>query len=421
MADDDKPEDDGQPDLGAQRRRQAQGAAADLSRMGIDPRSLGLTDGPPLQSQPEPSADPGLDTTPSAPVVPLRPEFAERQAPPEPPAPPSVPAQNVTANPSAQNPTAQNVAGAPSWSAPGSAPPPPPADRPLSTVEQLLARTATSTPAPRPASLLARTWARGVVTVEAAEAVQGDRELVDAVRHRQSDRRVVAVVSAKGGVGSTTVALGIGTCFVALRDDRSAVVDVGQGTLALSTLVGASAAVDVTAVGGADPDQPLPAAPSGLSVVDAVEWDLSLARRDLAAALDRIGADHTFALLDVGSAAGEGAHAALARADQVVVVTTPGAVGAAALSVALDRARDVNPVAARRALHVVVCPNDELYRSAHREVVQQLGLQPSAVVVVPPDPFLAAGSAYDASRVSSATREAFVRAAAGVSLGTQAR
>ncbi|MEH3032850.1 MAG: hypothetical protein PGN07_02130 [Aeromicrobium erythreum] len=172
-------------------------------------------------------------------------------------------------------------------------------------------------------------------------------------------------------------------------------------------------------VAGLDPEAVLPRSPAGLTLVDGVEWDLPLTRRDLAVTLDRVGSDHAFALLDVGHAAGEGAHAAIARADQLVVVTGPGAVGLAALSEALDRGREVNPAAARRAVHVVVCPSDDAYRAVHREVVQRLPQQPVAVVVVPPDPHLALGGVLDPARIASGTREAYVRVAAAVARGVR--
>ncbi|MCW2838529.1 MAG: hypothetical protein JWR55_12, partial [Aeromicrobium sp.] len=64
-------------------RRQAQGAAGDLARMGIDPRSLGLTEPtapappPPGRTSPPAAED---DLEPRAPVVYLRPQDGARQA-----------------------------------------------------------------------------------------------------------------------------------------------------------------------------------------------------------------------------------------------------------------------------------------------------------------------------------------------------
>ncbi|MGJ9414323.1 MinD/ParA family protein [Aeromicrobium sp. CF4.19] len=396
MSDDEqRPGDESEPapDLAAVRRRQAQGSASDLARMGIDPRSLGLAedqDPETIESRPtEPQDDAG-----SASVVPLRPGLGgSSDQPLLSPAGPSGPSPEQTTAEPAQT------------------------SRPSTTVEQLLSRTAASTRPPRQAGRLLRAVTRGLVTADAAESVLGDREVVEAVRHRQSDRRVVAFMAGKGGVGCTTTAVGAGTCFAAMREDRSAVVDVQQGSVPLSAVLGASTGLDLTGVAGLDTDTPIPTAVSGLGLVDAVEWDLSTTRRDVGGALERLGADHTFALLDAGDSPGEAAHAAVARADQVVIVTSAGGLGLSALEVALDRARSINPAAAERAVHVVVCPHEEAYRTVHREVVSRLGQQPAAIVVVPPDPHLAQGQPYDPARVSATTREAFVRVAAAIALG----
>lgn len=359
-------------------RRQAQGAAGDLARMGIDPRSLGLGEPePPRRSDPAPA--PADDDESHAPVVYLRPQDdVARPAQQTAPAPPVEP-ESVRA--------------------------PSPLERQLSDAH---------TPAaPRQTSRLLKTVARGLVTPDAAVAVQTERQIVDAVRQRQTDRRIVAFVSGKGGVGCTTVAVGVGTAFMAMREDRSVVVDVQQGTASLGESFGAadprSVASLVTEAEAVTP----PAAPSGLSLVDGSGWDQALSRSDVVGVLDRLRADHTFNLLDVGDDAGEAGHAALARADQAVIVTGPGELGVAALRTALDRVRLVNPEAASVAVHVVVCPHDQ----SHREAVRLTGSGGStSVVVVPPDPYLQDGQAYDPARVASTTREAFLRIAGAVAM-----
>lgn len=428
MSDDDRPQgpsgesdDEGKPDLSALRRRQAQGTASDLARMGIDPRSLGLSDHdePPTTPAADDGAAEGRRSSPStslgsspeepedsgasASVVQLRPGVGATTVgqPYLEPVAPRAPSTTPEERP------ADRAAGQPE------------STRPVTSAEQLLARTAGRARPPRQTRRLLRAVTRGLVTADAAEAVLSDREVVEAVRHRQSDRRVVAFVSGKGGVGCTTVAVGVGTCFAAMREDRSVVVDVQQGSAPLSALFGPGQGLDLTAAAGLDVDSPVPAAASGLGLVDAVEWDLAATRRDVAGAVERLGADHTFTLLDAGDSAGEAAHSALARADQVVVVTGPGDLGLAALEAALDRVRGVNPSALTGAVHVIVCPGEESYRTAHREIVSRLGTHPTAVVVVPPDGHLSQGHAYEPSHVDTSTREAFVRVAAAVALGVR--
>lgn len=365
--DDTQPDREG-PDKSLRDRRQAQGAAGDLSRMGIDPRSLGLGE----PERPAPRVEPEDDShEPRATVHALRPEFSTR-----PPAPVEPAAVDSVRTPSA--------------------------------AEQMLTRTNDPQPAPRQTGRLLRTVARGLVTPDAAVTVQSEREAVDAIRQRQTDRRIVAFIAGKGGVGCTTVAVGVGTAFMALRDDHSVVVDVQQGTASLGHAFGASGPRSVASLLSESEATTPPVADSGLGLVDGSGWDQGLSRNDVAGVLDRLRADHTFNLLDVGDDAGEAGHAALARADQAVVVTGPGELGLGALGIALDRAKGVNPLAAASAVHVVVCQHDQAFRDAQRQAAEMLGL---TVIVVPPDPHLQAGHAYDPARVSAGTREALLRVA----------
>lgn len=372
MADD--TDDQDQPDQSLRDRRQAQSAAGDLSRMGIDPRSLGLGDPQPRTPAPPPSAEPEELDESHARVVPIRPEF---NAPAVAPAAPVASAQDDSA-------------------------------RPSSAAEQLLSRASNPEPAPRQTGRLLRTVARGLTTPDAALAVQGERRAVDAIRQRQTDRRIVAFVAGKGGVGCTTIAVGVGTAFMAMREDHSVVVDVQQGSPSLGRTFGASQPRTVASLLSEVEATTPPAAPTGLGLVDGSGWDQGMSRGDVAGVLDRLRADHTFNLLDVGDDAGEAGHAALARADQAVVVTSPGELGIGALGAALDRIKVVNPQAASSTVHVVVCAHEQSYREAQREFA---GAPGAAIVVVPPDPYLQAGHAYDPAQVAPATREALLKVA----------
>lgn len=373
----DTPEED-KPDPAILRRRQAMGAAGDLSRMGIDPRSLGLGGA-------EPSPEPSPERSNSGPsdqggsVVPLRPEFhggasPVQQADPAPPVAPQEP------DPVIRPATDLAPAASPGW---------------------------------RPdTGRLLRTVLRGMTRPDAAEAMQDERALVDAVRHRQSDRRIVTFLSGKGGVGCTTVALATGTTLMALRDDDSVLVDVQQGTASLGELAGVGLPADVHALLAQNEVVEPPTAPSGLGLVDGSGWDEGLTRTDVSGVLERLGAEHTFNLLDAGNDPGEGAHTALARADQVVVVTGPGQVGAAALQTVMERLRRANPAVASRVVTVIVCQSEHAHRETLKEVAQVAGRD--SIVVVPPDESLATGAPFDPARVSSEVREAFIRVAAGI-------
>lgn len=369
MADGERPDEE-QPDQSVLRRRRAQAAAGDLARMGIDPRSLGLGETPAREPAPEEPDQGGS-------VVQLRPDQAHVWAP----------AQPAEATPS-----------------PDSALPPTPS-------QGFLART---TPPPaRETSRFFRLVARGLTTPDAAVVAQDERTIVEAARHRQTDRRIVAFVAGKGGVGCTTLAVGVGTTFMALREDRSVVVDVQAGAPTLTGLYGAASAMSITAL--PNDGQPVvpPTAPSGLAMVSGGTWDEIVTRGAVAGVLDRLGTDHTFNLLDVGDDAGEGGHAALARADQAVVVSGPGQAGDAALAEALLRVRSVNPSLVARVVQVIVCPHEESFRETSRR--NPAG---SGVVVVPPDSYLLGGHVYDAHEVSATTRQAVLRVAAAVALGS---
>ncbi|WP_460849008.1 hypothetical protein, partial [Nocardioides ultimimeridianus] len=264
-------------------------------------------------------------------------------------------------------------------------------------------------PAPRDVPRLLQRAAVGVVSPESAAGVQGERALIDRIRQRQTNRRVVAFASAKGGVGCTSVAVGVGAVLTALRDDRSAVVDVQQGGPSLGALLGAERPRScIQLLAQSDTVDP-PRGRTGLSVLDGSGWDLALRRIDVSDVLDRLGRDHTFNLLDVGNDAGEGSHTALARADRVVLVSTAGPVGEAAMQAAFDRLRRVNPVAAGGAVAVIVATSEPAYKQAMRDLRGR-----PQVVVVPPDPWLAAGSPFEPSAVRAETREALLRIAAAV-------
>ncbi len=377
MADDERPGErpgettgEEQPDQSVLRRRRAQDAAGDLERMGIDPRSLGLGDLPSRESVVEAPES-------GASVVQLRPE----QSP--------VPAPARQPEPAAQHETVT---------------------RPTAS-QNLLERTAP--PSPRETSRFVRLVARGLTTPDAAVVAQDERAIVDAARQRQTDRRIVAFVAGKGGVGCTTLAVGVGTTFMALREDHSVVVDVQAGAPTLSVLYGVANPMTITAL--PNDGQPLvaPTVPSGLAMVGGGTWDETVTRGDVAGVLDGLGPDHTFNLLDVGDDCGEGGHAALARADQAVVVSGPGPAGAAALAEVLMRVRAVNPNLVARVVQVIVCPHEDSFRETSRR-----NPPGSGVVVVPPDPYLLGGNVYDARGVSSATRQAVLRVAAAVALGS---
>jgi MinD-like ATPase involved in chromosome partitioning or flagellar assembly len=389
-------------ELEGQRRASAQDAAGDLARMGIDPRLLGLDTPTPQRPHPragdEATDDVAATSVPSAQserpaagpdpapvrarIVPLRPEFAP----------------GVT------------TSTAPEWPRQGTTSPA------YGPVEQLLARAA----AQRPPPARSRRWIKavtfGLLTPDAAESATNERLFVAAVRTRQSDRRVVTFTAGKGGVGTTTIALGVGTALAALREDHTVLVDAQAGTAAVSALLGVAAAPTARDLSRPGFDAPPAVAAGGLRLVDSSGWETPLRRPDVPGLLDRLKADHAFVLVDLGNDAGEAGQALLARSDQLVIVTGPGSGGLAAAQVAAERLRRLDPHGAARALHVIVCTHQESYRRVRKELAQQPAGSSMRVVVVPPDGFLALGQPFDPASLRPATREAMLEVAAAVAV-----
>jgi MinD-like ATPase involved in chromosome partitioning or flagellar assembly len=395
MADDEQ-----SPDDRAERQRaSAQDAAADLSRMGIDPSLLGLESAPPPPARrvPEPfgqSRPPGDTEVASGQVLPLRPEFAS--------APDSAREQS------------NGPLGNPGIPGPPAAPAAP--QGPPNAVEELLGRTGPGIAPPKPTRSWLKALTLGLVTPDAAEAAGNERFLLGAVRTRQSERRVVALHAGKGGVGTTTIALGVGMALAAVRDDHSVLLDVRTGTPSLAALQGQAVAPNGRDLVQAGSELEPRRLAGGLHVVDSVGWGAPLRRAETVPLLERLGRDFAFTLVDVGNDSGQAGGAALARSDQTVIVTSVGHWGLAAAQMASIRLRDIDPYAVQRAVYVVVCTNDKGYRRVHREVMQQLANGPVRVVVVPPDASLRSGTPFDPSAVSTATREAMLEVAAAVAV-----
>ncbi len=384
-------------DLAARTRSSAQSTAQDLARMGIDPRALGLEAEPPQPSDDRARPAPATDATspphdqlpaPAENVVPLRPDDV---LPPSgtsaawAPAPPSIaPGQSRAV---AENP-----------------------------VTLLLSGEQTGTPARSALPELARAVMYGVVTPDAAEVADREREMVGRVRARQSDQRVVAFLAGKGGVGTTTVATGVGCVLAALRDDVTTLVSLRAGVPSLGRMLAGAPAPSAREIARTDVEvAPLRLA-SGLQVVDGPRWSTPVRRNDVPVIVDVLGQSSTFALFDVGNDASEAAQSILSRADQVVIVSGPGPDSQDGARLAAERVADLDPYALDAAIYVVVCPRDAALRTVARRMRETMP-GGARVVAVPPEPWLAEGAVFDPSRVGPATRLAIVDVAGLVALG----
>lgn len=381
-------------------RSSAQGTAADLARMGIDPRLLGLEAAPDRTPEPPASTAPGAPQRPAQPpghnVVPLRESDSVTDSA-------QLPASGTSRAWSAEPPpltgSADQTPGAgvlPVDGVFGS-------DRPGRATSSQVRR-------------LARAVTLGLLTPDAAEAAEHERRMATRVRTRQTDHRVVAFVAGKGGVGTTTVALGVGCVLAALRDDASTVVSLRTGAPSISRALGGDGARTVRELIAESEEDPS-TLPNGLRVVDAPGWGTPVRRDDLPVLIDRLSQDSTLSLFDLGTDLGESADGLFSRADQLVIVCGPGVANREAAHTAAERAADVDPYLLDSAVYVVVCSREQGMKRVASELRRDVP-PGGRVVAVPPDPALADGAPLDPSRLRAQTRLALIDIAGLVALGS---
>lgn len=400
----------------AQRRASAQGAAGDLARMGIDPRALGLQAPPPEAG--------GQGRQPGGPSLPTPHKDMGGAAAPGPPPRPGEEPGNVVPLRRDQITSAQLPA---SGTSPAWAPAPPPIspdDAEPGTrrapVEFLLGPESTGhRPGPAPAQL-ARAVTYGMLTPDAAQAADREREMVNRVRTRQSEQRVVVFLAGKGGVGTTTVAVGVGCVLAALRDDATTLASLRPGTPSLGLALAGVPAPNARDLVREESDVTPLQLGNGLRLVDGPRWGTPVRRSDVPLIVDRLGQQSTFLLCDVGNDAGEAGDSIVSRADQVVVVSGPGTDGIDASRVAAERVAEIDPYLLDAAIYVVVCQRE----SAHKMVVRRMREEMpggARIVAVPPESSLAEGRPFDPSSVGVGTRLAMIDIAGLVALGATAQ
>lgn len=379
--------------------RAAQDSAAELARMGIDPRAVGLD---PL---PEPESGPAPGPGGSRPVV--------RGVAAPPPAARTAPPARTAAAPDRATP-----APAPSWldstlSRPIVAVPRPVPPEPggyLAALERLVPPLA-----PGPAGgwrSVVRAATRGLVEPRAAAAVEHERQLVARVRLRMPEPRVVVFVAGKGGVGTSTTAAGVAMTLASLRGDAAALVSARSGAGSLGQRLAGQPAPPVPALTGGGGAAPPPLwVHDRLAVVDGSPWHSPTPAGSLVALLDLLRARHPLTLVDAGNDLGEPAGAALDRADQIVLVTGASQDAVAAARTALSRVHRSDPFRLATVVVAVVCLSERQHRRTARRLRAELGLQANRVVPVGFDPWLAAGDRLYPARLRPATRQAYLRIA----------
>jgi MinD-like ATPase involved in chromosome partitioning or flagellar assembly len=197
---------------------------------------------------------------------------------------------------------------------------------------------------------------------------------------------VVAFVSGKGGVGTSTAAAGAALALAPQMAGPTAAVSVrsGPGSLhhRLTHRTGQSARV-------------------WLTVPDSGPWQPWSPEGDLVSLVGRLRTSHPLTVLDVGDALGDAAHRVLAHADRIVLVTTPAFDAVASTATALSRVRQVDPARLATMVVAVVCLDARQHGWARRRLRGLPPLADARTVLVPFDSAVAARALPDPLRTES--------------------
>ncbi|MGH3682082.1 MAG: hypothetical protein ACRDT2_17740, partial [Natronosporangium sp.] len=245
----------------------------------------------------------------------------------------------------------------------------------------------------------------------AAAAVEQERALVARVRIRRPEPRVIAFLSGKGGVGTSTAAAGVALTLASLRGDTTALVSARSGAGSLGQRLLGQPAPPVPALVDGEPPPPPLWVHDHLAVVDGSPWHSPTPRDSLLKLLEQLRGQHPLTIVDVGNDLAEPAEAALGRADQIVLVTGASQDALAATRTALSRVHQIDPFRLGTVVVALTCLSERQYRRTARRLRAELGLQSARVVPIGFDPWLAAGDRIDPARMRVATRAAYLQIA----------
>jgi flagellar biosynthesis protein FlhG len=159
------------------------------------------------------------------------------------------------------------------------------------------------------------------------DQAEGLRRLV---RAGTGGARVVAVVSGKGGVGKTNIAVNVGICL-AVQGHRVILVDADLGLANADVILDVRNPYNLSHVvaGTRDIEQIVVDAPGGIGLVSGASGiehvaDLTeFERQQLVRSLDRLESDADVLLLDCAAGISRNVVAFATAADHVLLVTTP--------------------------------------------------------------------------------------------------
>ena len=235
---------------------------------------------------------------------------------------------------------------------------------------------------------------------------------------------LVAVLAEKGGVGKTTVTMGLGSALARYRDDKVVGID---GNPASGNL---TKRVDEPSQGtwrGLISDQRLEtysdfrhylgkSTSSGFEVLASDRGDQVITGVDLSELWRRLQRQYPIALVDCGTQLRDDVMAAtLAAADAVVVVSTSRLDGAEGAAETLNWLVDHGyPHLVRSAVMMISDVNKVSASSSVRKLHEQFEKAVRAVHHVPFDPHLSDATAVDFDRLKPDTRRAYIEAAASL-------
>jgi len=281
----------------------------------------------------------------------------------------------------------------------------------------------------------AKGWRKGVASATGGLVNLGpgakERRIIefeDRVRTEIPGCHRLAVISLKGGVGKTTSAAALGSMFASLRGDRVIAIDANpdRGTLGDKIVPGLAKTTVRDFVARSNQLDRYSAvreftaqAESRLEVLVS-ESDplasLAFSENDYRIISDILERFYNLILTDCGTGLLHSAMVGvLAKADQVVIVSSASLDGARSASATLDwlEAHNYSDLA-RESVTVVTSVRPQAATVHLDEIISHFAKRTRAVVAVPYDPHLAEGGQIDLSRLGKGAYQAYLELAAEI-------
>ncbi|MBA3745326.1 MinD/ParA family protein, partial [Sporichthya sp.] len=276
-------------------------------------------------------------------------------------------------------------------------------------------------------------WRKGLMAATGINLGPGGKELIsqgfeDRVRTEIPGCHRLAVISLKGGVGKTTSAAALGSMFASLRGDRVIAIDANpdRGTLGDKIVPGLAKTTVRDFVTRSQQLDRYSAvreftaqAESRLEVLVS-ESDplasLAFSENDYRIISDILEKFYNLILTDCGTGLLHSAMVGvLAKADQVVIVSSASLDGARSASATLDwlEAHNYGELA-RESVTVITSVRPQAAAVHLDEIISHFARRTRAVVAVPYDPHLAEGGQIDLNLMSKGAYQAYLELAAEI-------